>query len=247
MGPAPVESPLVARRPRSADDTETSGPHRLLNLLRSSVPRVHPAGLPFVSAGLVVAALGRHHRWVRRAGLTAAGANAAFFREPSRTPPTQTGVIVAPADGEVCLIGESAPPPELGVGTAPLMRISIFLSLLDAHTQRIPVSGEVLAVEHRPGRFHSADLPVASADNERNSVLIRTPEGHQVMVVQIAGLIARRIVCDLHVGDAVRIGDSYGLIRYGSRLDTYLPAGSQVQIEPGQRTLAGETVLARLP
>ena len=234
----------MARRP---DDNLQSGPQRLAALVRSTVPPVHSAGIPFIAAGMAVAALGRNHRWVRRAGLTAAGANAAFFREPSRTPPTRTGVIVAPADGEVCLIGESAPPPELGVGTVPLVRISIFLSLLDAHTQRIPVSGEVLAVEHRPGRFHSADLPVASADNERNSVLIRTPEGQQVVVVQIAGLIARRIVCDLHVGDAVRIGDSYGLIRYGSRLDTYLPAGSQVLIEPGQRTLAGETVLARLP
>ena len=100
---------------------------------------------------------------------------------------------------------------------------------------------------HRNGRFHSADVPAASTDNERNSVLIRTPEGLHVVVVQIAGLIARRIVCDLQVGETVGIGDTYGLIRYGSRLDTYLPAGSEVLIESGQRTLAGETVLAQLP
>jgi len=237
----------VARRPRSADDTVTSGPQRLVGMLRSSVPPVHPAGLPFVSAGLIVAALGRNHRWARRAGLAAAGANAAFFRHPARTPPHRPGAIVAPADGRVCLIEDAPPPPELGIGSEPVVRISIFLSLLDAHTQRIPVSGEVLAVVHRNGSFHSADVPAASADNERNSVLIRTPEGRHVVVVQIAGLIARRIVCDLKVGDTVDIGDTYGLIRYGSRLDTYLPAGSNVLIELGQRTLAGETVLAQLP
>ena len=155
--------------------------------------------------------------------------------------------MVAPADGLVCLIESTAPPAELGLGPDPVPRISIFLSLLDAHVQRAPVGGEVLAVEHRPGSFHSADLATASEDNERNSVLIRTPEGHNVVVVQIAGLLARRIVCDARAGDAVNIGDTYGLIRFGSRLDTYLPAGSEILIELGQRTLAGETVMARLP
>lgn len=234
----------MARRP---NDNPQSGPQRLVDLVRSTVPPVHPAGLPFIAAGAAVAALGRHHRWVRRAGLAAAAANAGFFRHPNRTPPTRPGVVVAPADGQVCLIDTVPPPAELGLAPDPVPRISIFLSLLDAHVQRTPVGGEVLAVEHRPGRFHSADLPAASADNERNSVVIRTPEGHQVVVVQIAGLIARRIVCDLHAGDRVAIGDTYGLIRFGSRLDTYLPAGSEVLIESGQRALAGETVLARLP
>jgi phosphatidylserine decarboxylase len=215
--------------------------------VQTSIPPIHRAGLPFVSAGLAVAVLGRNHRWVRRVGLAAAGANAAFFRHPSRTPPTRPGVVVAPADGLVCLVDTVAPPSEVGLGSQPVTRISIFLSLLDAHVQRIPVSGEVLAVSYRPGHFHSAELPAASEENERNSVAIRTPEGHQVVVVQIAGLIARRIVCDLQVGDHVDIGDTYGLIRYGSRLDTYLPPGSEVLIESGQRALAGETVLARLP
>ena len=237
----------MARRPRSADDIPESGPQRLLALVRSSVPPVHPAGLPFISAGLAAAALGRNHRWARRVGLTAAGANAVFFRHPSRVPPSGTGVVVAPADGVVCLLETAAPPAELGLGSTPVTRISIFLSLLDAHVQRIPVGGEVIAVAHRPGRFHSADLPAASGENERNRVAIRTPEGHSVVVVQIAGLIARRIICDLHVGDQVDIGETYGLIRFGSRLDTYLPAGAEVLIESGQRTLAGETVMARLP
>lgn len=224
-----------------------SGPERLLALVRTSVPPMHPAGLPFVSAGLAVAALGRKNRWLRRAGLAAAGANAAFFRHPPRTPPSRPGVVVAPADGLVCLVENAVPPAELGLAPAPVPRVSIFLSLLDAHVQRVPIGGEVLAVAHRPGRFHSADLAAASEDNERNSVLIRTPEGHEVVVVQIAGLIARRIICDLHAGDTVGIGDTYGLIRFGSRLDTYLPAGAQVLVEPGQRALAGETVLAQLP
>jgi phosphatidylserine decarboxylase len=234
----------MARRP---DDNQQSGPQRLAALVRSTVPPVHSAGIPFIAAGVAVAALGRNHRWVRRAGLAAAGANAGFFRHPTRTPPTRPGLVVAPADGLVCLIEEAAAPPELGRGSELVPRISIFLSLFDAHVQRAPVGGEVLAVEHRPGSFHSADLAAASADNERNSVVIRTPEGHEVVVVQIAGLIARRIICDVHPGESVKIGDTYGLIRFGSRLDTYLPAGSEVLIEPGQRSLAGETVLARLP
>lgn len=234
----------MARRP---DDTLQSGPQRLAALVRSSVPPVHRAGYPFIAAGLALAALGRNHPWIRGAGLAAAGANAGFFRHPPRTPPSKPGLVVSPADGLVCLIETAAPPAELGIGAEPVPRISIFLSLFDAHVQRIPVGGEVLAVVHRPGRFHSAELAAASEDNERNSVLIRTPEGHQVVVVQIAGLIARRIVCDLHVGDSVEIGDTYGLIRYGSRLDTYLPPGSEIIIQPGQRALAGETLLARLP
>ena len=234
----------MARRP---DTDSQSGPQRLAALVRSSVPPVHRAGYPFVAAGLATAALGRRHRWVRGLGLATAGANAGFFRHPPRTPPTRPGLVVSPADGLVCLIEEAAPPAELGLGTVPVPRISIFLSLFDAHVQRIPVGGEVLAVEHRPGSFHSAELAEASTDNERNSVVIRTPEGHEVVVVQIAGLIARRIICELTAGDRVEIGDTYGLIRYGSRLDTYLPAGSDIVIELGQRALAGETVLARLP
>lgn len=237
----------MARRPRTEDDNLKSGPERLLTLVRSAVPPVHPAGFPFIAAGLAVAALGRRHRWVRRIGLATAGANAGFFRHPDRTPPSRPGVAVSPADGLVCLIETAVPPAELGLGALAVPRISIFLSLLDAHVQRTPVGGEVLAVEHRPGKFHSADLAAASEDNERNSVLIRTAEGHDVVVVQIAGLIARRIICDLHPGDRVAIGDTYGLIRFGSRLDTYLPAGSEILVELGQRALAGETVLARLP
>ncbi len=190
--------------------------------------------------------VGRRHRWLRRAGLLAAGACAGFFRHPSRVPPTRPGVVVAPADGQVCLIETAAPPPELEMGDAELTRVSIFLSVFDAHVQRAPVSGEVIAVRHRPGQFGSADLPAASDDNERNSVLIRTDDGVHIVAVQIAGLVARRIVCDVHAGDKLSIGDTYGLIRFGSRLDTYLPAGTEVAVRIGQRAVGGETVLAEL-
>jgi phosphatidylserine decarboxylase len=224
----------------------TFGPQRLVSLLRSSVPPVHPAGLPFISAGLGVALAGRRYRWLRRAGLLTAGACAGFFRHPPRVPPTRPGVVVAPADGLICLVDSAAPPAELGLGDAPLTRVSIFLSLLDAHVQRAPVSGEVIAVQHRPGRFGSADLAAASDDNERMSMQIRAADGTDIVVVQIAGLLARRIVCDAHAGDKLSIGDTYGLIRFGSRLDTYLPAGAEVLVSVGQRALAGETVLAEL-
>jgi phosphatidylserine decarboxylase len=208
---------------------------------------MHPQGLPFVGISLAVAVAGRRNRWLRRAGLASAAANAAFFRHPPRVPPKRPGLIVAPADGLICVVDEEVPPAELGLPATPLPRISIFLSVLDAHVQRAPIGGEVVAVEHRPGLFLSADLQAASADNERNSIVIRTPDGAEVIAVQIAGLLARRIVCNVKAGDKLSIGDTYGLIRYGSRLDTYLPAGSNVLVTTGQRTLAGETVLAELP
>jgi phosphatidylserine decarboxylase len=232
----------MARRP----DLKT-GPARLAALVRTTIPPMHRAGLPFVGASLALAALGRNNRWLRRAGLTSAAANAAFFRHPPRVPPTRPGLVVAPADGLICLIEEATPPAELGLPPTPLPRISIFLSIFDAHVQRAPIAGEVVAVNHRPGLFHSAELEAASEDNERNSVVIRTPDGVEVIAVQIAGLVARRIVCDAKVGNKLAIGDTYGLIRYGSRLDTYLPVGSNVLVTTGQRSLAGETVLAELP
>jgi phosphatidylserine decarboxylase len=232
----------MARRP----DLK-SGPERLAALVRTTIPPMHAAGLPFVGASLALAALGRKRPWLRRVGLASAAANAAFFRHPPRVPPTRPGLIVAPADGLVCLIEEALPPAELGLPATPLPRISIFLSIFDAHVQRAPIGGEVVSVVHRPGLFHSAELEAASEDNERNSVLIRTADGAEVIAVQIAGLVARRIVCDVKAGDKLSISDTYGLIRYGSRLDTYLPAGSNLLVSTGQRALAGETVLAELP
>ncbi len=230
----------------TAEDPAFS-PQHALELVRSAVPPVHPAGRPFVAAALAIALVGRNRRWVRRAGLLAAGACAGFFRHPKRVSPTRPGAVVAPADGEICVIDSATPPAELSMGDAPLPRVSIFLSLLDAHVQRAPVSGEVIAVQHRPGRFGSADLAAASTENERTSLRIRTDTGADVVAVQIAGLLARRIICDVHVGDKLTIGETYGLIRFGSRLDTYLPAGTEPLVTVGQRAVGGETVLAELP
>ncbi|MGH3594885.1 MAG: phosphatidylserine decarboxylase, partial [Mycobacterium sp.] len=204
----------MARRPRPTGDNLTFGPQRLLALLRSVVPPVHPAGLPFISAGLAVALgeviAGRRYRWLRRAGLLTAAACAGFFRHPPRVPPTRPGVVVAPADGLICVVDSAAPPAELDLSDAPLPRVSIFLSLLDAHVQRAPVSGEVIAVQHRPGRFGSADLAAASDANERTSMRVRTADGAEIVVVQIAGLLARRIVCEARAGDKLSIGATYG-------------------------------------
>ncbi|MDR3662532.1 MAG: phosphatidylserine decarboxylase [Mycobacterium sp.] len=237
----------MARPARPPADTPESDLSRLVDLVRSTVPPIHPAGLPFVGGALGIAAIGARHRWVRAAGLTAAGACAAFFRHPSRTPPSRPGVVVAPADGTVTLIDEAVPPAELNLSAEPLPRISIFLSLFDAHVQRAPVAGEVMTVKYKRGQFLSADKAEASDNNERNSIWLRTDDGHDVVAVQIAGLLARRIVCDTHPGEKLALGQTYGLIRFGSRLDTYLPKGSVVSVEIGQRAVGGETVLAELP
>lgn len=208
---------------------------------------MHPAGLPFVSAGLAAAAAGHRHRWIRNTGLAAAGACAMFFRNPARVPPQRPRVVVAPADGQFTIIDTALPPAELGLPAEPVPRLSIFLSLFNAHVQWAPVGGEVIAVQYRRGQHGAADRPRSTVENERNSVLIRTPEGHQVAVVQIAGVLARRIVCDLRAGDKVSMGQTYGLIRFGSRLDTYLPPGSDVLVKHGQHTVGAETVIAELP
>jgi phosphatidylserine decarboxylase len=183
---------------------------------------------------------------VTTAGLAATAASAAFFRAPARVRPVGPGLVVAPADGLVSLITEAAPPPELGLPTTPLVRVSIFLSVFDVHIQRVPVDGVIRAVAYRPGKFLSADLDKASEDNERNSLLIDSSVGVPVVVTQIAGLVARRIVCDVRAGQAVSTGETYGLIRFGSRLDTYLPPGTRPLVQLGQRAVGGETVLADL-
>ena len=238
----------MARRPKPPGAETASGfsASHVIALVRATVPPMHPAGRPFVLAPLAVAALGYRRPWLRRTALLGAGACAAFFRNPNRVPPTRPGIVVAPADGEVALVDLAVPPAELGMGDQPVPRVSIFLSVLDVHTQRSPVTGTVEKIAYQPGTFLSADLPEASDANERNSMLLRTPGGAQVAVVQIAGLIARRIVCEVGVGHTIGAGETYGLIRFGSRVDTYLPAGTTLLMTPGQRTIGAETVIAEL-
>jgi phosphatidylserine decarboxylase len=232
-------------RPPAIDDHQ-SEISRLIDLVRSTVPPVHRAGFPFIAGGLGIAAVGRRHRWARTTGLAAAAACATFFRHPPRVPPTRPGLVVAPADGLVTLIEQVSPPAELDLPDVPMTRVSIFLSIFDAHVQRAPIAGEVVAVKYRPGQFQSADKDTASTENERNAVWIRTFDGVDVVAVQIAGLIARRIVCSTGAGDKLALGETYGLIRFGSRLDTYFPADAKVLVELGQRAIGGETPLAEL-
>ncbi len=179
-------------------------------------------------------------------GAVATACCAAFFREPRRVPPTDPELAVAPADGTVSSVTLAPVPAELGLDSRPRPRISVFLSVFDVHVQRIPADGEVRRVTYRPGRFLTADLDKASEDNERACVLLRSSSGHDLVVVQIAGLVARRIVCSVRPGDRVQAGATYGLIRFGSRVDLYLPPDSSVLVHPGQRTVGGETPLARL-
>lgn len=169
-----------------------------------------------------------------------------FFRDPPRVTPLRDGLMISPADGVVSMIGPAVPPEELGLGPAAMTRISVFMNVFNCHVNRLPISGTITKVAYRPGKFLNASLDKASVDNERNALAIRLPDGRDYAVVQIAGLVARRIVCDVKAGQTLRTGERFGMIRFGSRLDIYLPAGVQPLIALGQSTLAGETVLADL-
>lgn len=166
-----------------------------------------------------------------------------FFRDPPRVTPIKDGLVVAPADGRVSMITTAPPPHELGLGATPLPRVSIFMSVFDCHVNRSPVTGRVEKIVYQPGKFFNADLDKASLDNERNSLVIATGNS-RIAVVQIAGLVARRIVCFVREQQPVGAGERFGMIRFGSRLDVYLPPGTQPLVAVGQIATAGETVLA---
>ena len=169
-----------------------------------------------------------------------------FFRDPERVTPERPGLIVSPADGMVSLIEPAVPPAELGLPDKPLTRVSVFMSVFNCHVNRAPVAGRVRAVAYRPGKFLNASLDKASDDNERNGVVIEMADGRPLAVVQIAGLVARRIVCFVAEGATLARGERFGLIRFGSRLDVYLPEGVTPQVRVGQTMVAGETVIAEL-
>jgi phosphatidylserine decarboxylase len=169
-----------------------------------------------------------------------------FFRDPVRSVPQGEGLILSPADGVVSLIEPAVPPAELGLGPESLLRVSVFMSVFNCHVNRMPIAGKIAAIAYRPGKFVSASLDKASTDNERNSLAIEMADGRKLVVVQIAGLVARRIVCWGRVGQSLRTGDRFGLIRFGSRLDIYLPNGVAPLVALGQTMIAGETVLADL-
>jgi phosphatidylserine decarboxylase len=170
-----------------------------------------------------------------------------FFRDPPRLTALRDGLVISPADGRVDMVGHFVPPPELELGTKPLPRVTIFMSVFDCHVNRAPVAGRISKVAYKPGLFLSADLDKASEDNERNGMVIDTEKG-RFGIVQIAGLLARRIVSfeNAREGVAIQCGERFGLIRFGSRVDVYMPEGTKPLVGVGQTSLAGETVLADL-
>ncbi len=207
----------------------------------------HPAGRPFLLAGSLVVVLGLVFAgWLAWLGVLFVLFCLFFFRDPDRVPPGRVGALLAPADGKVVSVSPAVPPPELGLGAAPRWRIGIFLSVLDVHVNRVPADGTVTRISYRHGRFVNAAADKAAEDNERNAIAIRLSQGSEIAVVQIAGLIARRIVCDLREGDAVRAGARLGIIRFGSRTDLYLPIGVGPLVAEGQTMIGGETVVAQL-
>jgi phosphatidylserine decarboxylase len=168
-----------------------------------------------------------------------------FFRDPERVTPVRDGLVISPADGRISMITTAVPPLETGLSRDPMVRISVFMNVFDCHVNRAPVSGRLVRIAYTPGLFVNAELDKASEHNERNALVIETGN-IRVGVVQIAGLVARRIVGFVQEGDALRAGQRFGLIRFGSRVDVYLPLDAQVLVGTGQKAIAGETVLADL-
>jgi phosphatidylserine decarboxylase len=218
----------------------------IINSVRSQLAPIHPQGYPFIG-GFALASLILFFIWTPLGwiGTLATAWCAYFFRDPVRVTPSREGLVVSPADGRVSRVVNAVPPPELGLSERPLPRISIFMSVFDCHVNRSPMSGQIERMVCRAGKFINADLDKASEDNERNALIIATTRV-RIGVVQIAGLVARRIVPFVREGQTVAAGDRIGMIRFGSRLDVYLPEGGRALVAEGQTAIAGETVLADL-
>jgi phosphatidylserine decarboxylase len=219
--------------------------HALIDTIRAALVPIHWDGHKFIGAGVVITILlfliWSPLGWI---GLILTGFVAFFFRDPARVIPMREGLIVSPADGTVTSISMEAPQSEMGLPDQPHTRISIFLSVLDVHINRAPVSGEVIRTIRVPGLFLNAAIDKASEDNEREIMVFRTAAGTHIGIVRIAGLIARRIVTFVRDGQNVDAGGRIGLIRFGSRVDVYIPTANGIQVAEGQRVIGGETVLA---
>jgi phosphatidylserine decarboxylase len=218
----------------------------VVDSIRAQLVPVHREGYPFIGAfallSIVLFLLWSPLGWL---GTIATAWCAYFFRDPPRVTPLGDGLVVAPADGRVSQIANAVPPAELGLGPTALARVSIFMSVFDCHVNRSPIAGRIECMTYRAGKFLNADLDKASEDNERNSLLIAGARG-RVAVVQIAGLIARRIVPFVREGEEVGAGERIGMIRFGSRVDVYLPEGVRPLVSEGQSAIAGETIVADL-
>lgn len=209
---------------------------------------IHRAGWPFIAVFAIVAALlgllvAAPLGWL---GLVATAWCVYFFRDPERVTPTRDGLIVSPADGRVILIEPASPPAELQMGDRPVTRISVFLNVFNVHVNRVPADGVTVRAEYQPGSFLNAAAEKASSENERMAIRHRLPDGREMAYVQIAGLVARRIICYLKPDQKVKAGERFGLIRFGSRTDIYLPEGVAPLVCVGQTMIGGETVLADL-
>lgn len=220
---------------------------RLIDTITDSIVPVHPDGYKFLAIGAAVCLffflVYPPLAWI---AVIVTAWVAYFFRDPPRVTPLRDGLIIAPADGRVSAIERVKPPAELGLGDTERIRVSIFLSVFDVHIQRAPVAGRIVRSLYTPGAFVNAALDKASEDNERRSLVIMTPANVEIAVVQIAGLIARRIVSFVHDGETLGVGQRFGLIRFGSRVDLYLPPGHGPLVAIGQRAVGGETVMADL-
>ena len=230
--------------------TSLEKPELVTTTVRYRMPSVHPEGRKFVVISGALAILFLFFVW-DEVGFPLLAVTlwvAAFFRDPIRTTPKGEGLIIAPADGMVTMIATVPPPRELvgegGLEDVPVVRVSIFMSVFDVHINRSPIAGEVTRVAYIAGKFLNADLDKASEENERQHILVEGADGLRIGFTQIAGLVARRIVPWVKAGDRVAAGQRVGLIRFGSRVDVYLPAGTSSQILLGQRTIAGETIIA---
>ena len=208
---------------------------------------IHREGWPFIAlfavAAVLLGLLWQPLGWL---GLVATLWCAYFFRNPDRVTPTRDGLVISPADGVVCLVGDAVPPAGLGLGETPRPRVCVFMSVFDVHVNRAPLSGRVTKLAYHAGKFVNAALDKASDENERMAVALELEDGRSIAFVQIAGLVARRIKCDLVEGQTIRAGERFGLIRFGSRVDVYLPEGVQPLVALGQRCIAGGTVMADL-
>lgn len=210
------------------------------------IPALHRAGHPIIATAILATlVLGYVATWLGMVGMLASAFCLYFFRDPDRMVPDGPGLMVSPADGRVLTVAEVTPPQELGLGDAKRVRITIFLSVFNVHVNRITAGGIIRKKLYNPGKFLHAAADKASDDNERLSLVIDLPEaGRDYAQVQIAGLVARRILCYANEGEAVKTGARYGIIRFGSRADIYLPIGVQAQVVPGQTMIGGETILA---
>ena len=214
-------------------------------MLKDVLVPINRAGHPFIAIFAVVTAL--LFMWWDPAGLVGVVLTAwcvYFFRDPDRTTPDAENLVICPADGVVQSVVQAVPPPELELGTEPMTRVAVFMNVFNVHVNRVPMSGVITAKHYRPGKFFNASLDKASEFNERMSLKVKTEKGVEIAFVQIAGLVARRILCYVDVGRAVEAGERFGLIRFGSRVDIFLPNGVHPLVIEGQTTIAGETVIA---